>query len=130
MGLQFGKTETKPPLDSVAQEPQNTPDFHEGLIYPPSEDDVTPIEEPPEYFPIEGDQETDEDPAENIWSEKDRDDLTNLGNVITYCLKAPEFASKKFSSYVTAPLLDPHGPVPGSVRVLQQVMQNHMVRHL
>jgi hypothetical protein len=51
--------------------------------------------------------------------------------MITHFIAVPQFAAdgKLVSSHVTDPLLDPKGPRPGSIQILNQVMQMVMIRH-
>ncbi|KAJ2928027.1 hypothetical protein H1R20_g9068, partial [Candolleomyces eurysporus] len=66
-----------------------------------------------------------------IWDHDDRGDLRKLGNMITHFIAVPQFAAdgKLVSTHVTDPLLDPKGPRPGSIQILNQVMQMVMIRH-
>ncbi|KIL67165.1 hypothetical protein M378DRAFT_191789 [Amanita muscaria Koide BX008] len=66
-----------------------------------------------------------------IWNKYDRGDLYKLGNMITHFVAVPQFCAdvKLMYNQVTAPLLDPRGPRPGSIQVLIQVMRMVMVRH-
>lgn len=137
MGLQFGHTEIETPLDSSDEEPEREgpQEFFEDLVYPPSQDDESSTDDLQQGFSFGSDRQSDGDSETNVdyrWSNVDRGDLTKLGTMMTHSLKVPEFVSNptKFLSRVTTPLMHHDGPRPGSVRVLQQVMQNHMVRHL
>ncbi|KAI0705927.1 SNF2 family N-terminal domain-containing protein [Cytidiella melzeri] len=75
--------------------------------------------------------EDDVQPKQRQWSRTSREDLTKLGNMLSHFLQVPQFAanSSLFASHVIAPLMDPSGPLAGSVRVLRQVMESVMVRH-
>ncbi|KAI0086370.1 SNF2 family N-terminal domain-containing protein [Irpex rosettiformis] len=65
------------------------------------------------------------------WTEQDRKDLVRLGNMLGNFLEVPQFAAKSslFNSHVIAPLMSKSGPLPGSVRVLRQIMESVMIRH-
>lgn len=66
-----------------------------------------------------------------VWTRYDREDLNKLGKMITHFVALPHFASnpKLVSTHIIEPLLDPEGPRPGAVRVLNQVMEMTMIRH-
>ena len=66
-----------------------------------------------------------------IWDHDDRGDLRKLGNMITHFIAVPQFAAdgKLMSTHVTDPLFDSKGPRPGSIQILNQVMQMVMIRH-
>jgi hypothetical protein len=66
-----------------------------------------------------------------IWNKHDRGDLTKLGNMITHFIAVPQFHAdpKLVASHVVEPLLDGTGPRPGSIQVLNQVMEMIMIRH-
>ena len=66
-----------------------------------------------------------------IWSKYDRGDLNKLGNMMTHFIAVPQFHAdpKLVASHVIEPLLDGTGPRPGSIQVLNQVMEMIMIRH-
>ena len=66
-----------------------------------------------------------------IWNKHDREDLNKLGNMITHFIAVPQFHAdpKLVASHVVEPLLDGTGPRPGSIQVLNQVMEMIMIRH-
>ncbi|TFK36351.1 hypothetical protein BDQ12DRAFT_686775 [Crucibulum laeve] len=66
-----------------------------------------------------------------VWNKYDREDLNKLGNMITHFIAVPQFTadSKLVQTHVTEPLLDAGGPRPGSIQVLNQVMEMIMIRH-
>jgi hypothetical protein len=65
------------------------------------------------------------------WTAADVEDLRKLGGMLGRILQVPIFSdhSKAFENLVRAPLRTPGGPQPGSIRILEQVMQMAMVRH-
>ena len=66
-----------------------------------------------------------------IWSKYDRGDLNKLGNMIAHFIAVPQFHAdpKLVASHVIEPLLNGTGPRPGSIQVLNQVMEMIMIRH-
>lgn len=66
-----------------------------------------------------------------IWTKDDRTDLKKLGNMISQFIAVPQFNadSKLITTHVVDPLLDPSGPSPGAIQVLNQVMEMVMIRH-
>ncbi|EGO21281.1 hypothetical protein SERLADRAFT_452413 [Serpula lacrymans var. lacrymans S7.9] len=66
-----------------------------------------------------------------IWGAYERDNLRKLHSMIRTFLAVPQFysVSSLFDDTVIAPLLGAHGPLPGAITVLSQVMQSVMVRH-
>ncbi|KAF8809006.1 hypothetical protein BYT27DRAFT_7222578 [Phlegmacium glaucopus] len=66
-----------------------------------------------------------------IWNKYDRGDLNKLGNMITHFIAVPQFNAdpKLITSHIIEPLLDATGPRPGSIQVLNQVMEMTMIRH-
>ncbi|KAF6763738.1 SNF2 family N-terminal domain-containing protein [Ephemerocybe angulata] len=70
-------------------------------------------------------------PRTRIWDHDDRADLRKLGNMISHFIAVPQFAAdaKLMATHVTEALLDPLGPRPGAIQVLNQVMEMVMVRH-
>jgi len=70
-------------------------------------------------------------PALRVWNKHDREDLRKLGNMVTHFISLPQFGadSKLMNTHVTEPLLDPRGPRPGAISVLNQVMEMVMIRH-
>lgn len=65
------------------------------------------------------------------WTRYDGEDLRKFSNMISYFLGVPQYAAdpRTFYNIVKAPLLEPSGPAPGSIQVLEQVMQSYMYRH-
>ena len=65
------------------------------------------------------------------WSRIDREDLRKLGSMLSDFLGVLPFAAEpdSFSRLVVNGLMGEHGPLPGSTRVLEQVMSANMVRH-
>jgi hypothetical protein len=65
------------------------------------------------------------------WTAADVEDLRKLGGMLGRILQVPIFSdhSKAFENLVQAPLRTPGSPQPGSIRILEQVMQMAMVRH-
>ncbi|PPQ86914.1 hypothetical protein CVT25_009800 [Psilocybe cyanescens] len=65
------------------------------------------------------------------WNRYDREDLNKLGNMITHFIAVPQFNAdtKLISTHIIEPLLDPNGPRPGAIQVLNQVMELVMIRH-
>ncbi|GLB34634.1 putative SNF2 family protein N-terminal domain [Lyophyllum shimeji] len=74
-------------------------------------------------------------PASNVpprvWTKYDREDLGKLGKMISHFIAVPQFTAcpKLVSTHVIEPLLDPQGPRPGAIQVLNQVMEMIMIRH-
>ncbi|KAF8912126.1 hypothetical protein CPB84DRAFT_1761324 [Gymnopilus junonius] len=70
-------------------------------------------------------------PQKRTWNKYDREDLNKLGNMITHFIAIPQFSAdpKLVSTHVIEPLLDPRGPRPGAIQVLNQVMEMVMIRH-
>ena len=66
-----------------------------------------------------------------IWSKYDREDLNKLGNMIAHFIAVPQFYAdpRLVATHVVEPLLDGTGPRPGSIQVLNQVMEMNMIRH-
>lgn len=66
------------------------------------------------------------------WTSKlDGEDLRKLGNMMCNFLGVPQYVAdpRAFSTLVKAPLLEPSGPAPGAIKVLEQVMSGYMFRH-
>lgn len=64
------------------------------------------------------------------WSEDDQQILIKLGNFIIHFIRVPIFCnSETMTTYVIKPLLDDGGPKPGSIRVLDQLIEMVMIRH-
>lgn len=76
-------------------------------------------------------QPTTATPQKRTWNRYDREDLNKLGNMITHFIAVPQFSadSKLVSTHIIEPLLDPRGPRPGAIQVLNQVMEMVMIRH-
>lgn len=70
-------------------------------------------------------------PASRVWNKHDREDLRKLGNMVTHFISVPQFGadSKLMNTHVIEPLLNPQGPRPGAILVLNQVMEMAMIRH-
>ena len=66
-----------------------------------------------------------------VWTKHDREDLGKLGKMISHFIAVPQFMAnpKLVATHVIEPLLDPAGPRPGSIQVLNQVMEAIMIRH-
>ncbi|TFK30303.1 hypothetical protein FA15DRAFT_663708 [Coprinopsis marcescibilis] len=66
-----------------------------------------------------------------VWNKYDRGDLRKLGNMITHFVAVPQFAGdpKLMTTNIIEPLLDRNGPRPGSIPVLNQIMNMVMIRH-
>ncbi|KAG6906520.1 hypothetical protein DXG01_013485 [Tephrocybe rancida] len=66
-----------------------------------------------------------------VWTKYDREDLGKLGKMISHFVAVPQFTAspKLVSTHVIEPLLDPRGPRPGAIQVLNQVMEMIMIRH-
>ncbi|KAI0784409.1 SNF2 family N-terminal domain-containing protein [Abortiporus biennis] len=79
----------------------------------------------------EGQEEIHPEEHTRVWTKNDREDLKKLEHIIIDALQVSRFAadSKLFSSNIIAPLMDPSGPLPGSIQVLVQVMESVMIRH-
>ncbi|PPQ63287.1 hypothetical protein CVT24_006812 [Panaeolus cyanescens] len=98
--------------------------------------DVTPFSgtPPPSNATLDGQPETHQTSSlttKRIWTKYDREDLHKLGNMISHFIAVPQFQAdfKLVATHVIEPLLDPNGPRPGSIQVLNQVMQSVMIRH-
>ncbi|KAL5529532.1 hypothetical protein ACEPAG_5517 [Sanghuangporus baumii] len=80
----------------------------------------------------EDDSEGSEDMASSrSWSRADRGDLRKLGSMLSDFLGVLPFAanSESFSNLVVNGLMPESGPLPGALRVLEQVMSANLVRH-
>ncbi|KAG6873801.1 hypothetical protein C0995_011026 [Termitomyces sp. Mi166 len=66
-----------------------------------------------------------------VWTKHDREDLGKLGKMISHFIAVPQFIAspKLVTTHVIEPLLDPKGPRPGAIQVLNQVMETIMIRH-
>ncbi|KAG6864745.1 hypothetical protein C0991_007420 [Blastosporella zonata] len=66
-----------------------------------------------------------------VWTKHDREDLGKLGKMISHFIAVPQFTAspKLVTTHVIEPLLDPQGPRPGAIQVLNQVMEMIMIRH-
>lgn len=73
----------------------------------------------------------DDDAPPRVWNKYDREDLSKLGKMITHFIAVPQFSAspKLFVTHIIDPLLDPQGPRPGAIQVLNQVMEMTMIRH-
>ncbi|KAJ7772943.1 SNF2 family N-terminal domain-containing protein [Mycena maculata] len=69
--------------------------------------------------------------APRVWDKDDGEDLTKLGNMITYFLRVPQLLAnpKIISTHIKDALLDKRGPRPGAIEVLKQLMSSVMIRH-
>ncbi|KAG5644225.1 hypothetical protein DXG03_008820 [Asterophora parasitica] len=69
--------------------------------------------------------------SSRVWTKYDREDLGKLGKMISHFLAVPQFIAspKLVSTHVIQPLIDPGGPRPGAIQVLNQVMEMIMIRH-
>ncbi|KAH0583511.1 hypothetical protein H2248_009138 [Termitomyces sp. 'cryptogamus'] len=66
-----------------------------------------------------------------VWTKHDREDLGKLGKMISHFIAVPQFMAnpKLVTTHIIEPLLDPRGPRPGAIQVLNQVMETIMIRH-
>ncbi|KAH9484424.1 putative ATP-dependent helicase C23E6.02 [Psilocybe cubensis] len=123
------KDEDPTPSSTRSSTPHRT-DSDEGMLESPSEADTNhssmslseSAASPPSSVQVTGSR---------VWNRYDREDLNKLSNMITYFIAVPQFnADKKLiPTHVIEPLLDPHGPRPGAIQVLNQVMEMVMIRH-
>lgn len=71
--------------------------------------------------------------SDGKWTENDRKTLIKLGNLIIYFIRAPigEYSSgaTTLQAHVIKPLFGNRGPKPGSIRVLDQLMEMMIIRH-
>jgi hypothetical protein len=65
------------------------------------------------------------------WTSFDREGLRKLAAMMIHFLAVPHFAAEPqvFDTHIIDALFGPAGPLPGSIRVLTQVMQMQMIRH-
>lgn len=72
-----------------------------------------------------------DEPSLRVWTNYDREDLRKFKEMITHFIAVPQFNAipKLVTTHITTPLLDRQGPRPGSIRVLNQVMEMTMIRH-
>jgi hypothetical protein len=103
LGLNFGK--------SVEAAPELS-----GLEYPNDGNDDTQLQSSLNKMAL-------------TWGAREREDLRKLGDMMARFLLIPRFANDggAFGDLVITPLMQ--GPVPGAVKVLEQVMQTAMIRH-
>lgn len=72
-----------------------------------------------------------DEPSLRVWTNYDREDLRKFKEMITHFIAVPQFNAipKLVTTHITTPLLDRQGPRPGSIQVLNQVMEMTMIRH-
>lgn len=122
LGLSLGKKGNEA-TQEVNDKPDKSPDNDTLRSLPDWEVDI--ISQLPSLSP----------PAESltprVWTQYDRLDLQKVGNMMTHFIMVPQFATntKLVQTHVTEPLLDLSGPRPGSIQVLNQVMETIMIRH-
>lgn len=106
LGLQLGRTTDEQDLD---------------LVYPDSD---VPV-------PVAMSSSQDEGCHIRIWGNHDRLNLRKLATMIQDFLAVPQFHADRecFKLHVLTPLCGQHGPRPGAINILNQVMQMVMVRH-
>ncbi|KAG6900670.1 hypothetical protein C0993_005903 [Termitomyces sp. T159_Od127] len=128
LGLSLGEKTFKDNHPKVKQTESDHDDFgsnsEDNL---PNEDvsDVSPSRsETPPFTNI------DSTPA-RVWTKHDREDLGKLGKMISHFIAVPQFMAnpKLVTTHIIEPLLDPKGPCPGAIQVLNQVMEANMIRH-
>jgi hypothetical protein len=129
MGLRFGELSANEILSDEVDGKLSTDDF----------DDIECEAESPDAFLDDLDTfaldypEATEDRMNRqiLWTDANRKDLTRLGKMLSTFLAVPQFAADSglFASHVVDPLMHKSGPLPGSIRVLRQVMESVMVRH-
>lgn len=66
-----------------------------------------------------------------IWDKAAREDLRRLHAMTSNFLRDARFLadSSVFRTHVLQALFTPEGPLPGSTRVLEQLMASFMIRH-
>lgn len=128
------ETDEEPtPTSTRASTPRRT-DTDEGMSEPKTDTDPDPDAGPsiggtPQRpsSPLSPGQVT----GSRVWNRYDREDLNKLSNMITHFIAVPQFNAdtKLISTHIIEPLLDPRGPRPGAIQVLNQVMEMVMIRH-
>ncbi|KAF9449589.1 hypothetical protein P691DRAFT_702942 [Macrolepiota fuliginosa MF-IS2] len=68
---------------------------------------------------------------QRIWNKYDREDMNKLDNMITHFIAVPHFIAnpRLLHTHLHQPLMNKDGPRPGSIQMLNQVMQMIMIRH-
>ena len=114
LGLSFGRnSEQYEDIDLVTEPPSSSTSDTSPSIPPSNIDDTENHTE-----------------MARRWTVDDREDLRKLSTMMTHFLKVPYFAANpKLLNHVVFPLLDPQGPRPGAIQVLNQVMSMVMIRH-
>lgn len=128
LGLGLGEKSAKDARAGVKETELNQDDFgtnSENSSFKEDLSDLSPSRsQTPPFTNI------DSTPA-RVWTKHDREDLGKLGKMISHFIAVPQFMAspKLVTTHVIEPLLDPKGPCPGAIQILNQVMEANMIRH-